>query len=207
MGSGSQFRIGTAQQGQRHGGDQPPGIVHGAIGREQAEPHELHARLRRKLATQHADAQLDSAVERGRRGQAPLVDGSGLGAVFGLGAETDEAPAAGAAGGGHELKVRGEVGLDLAGIPMVRVANALPGEIADDLGRRVPEHTGDGVGVCQVSLHHRGRRAEIGQAPGVAPWPHERGDREPAAEKRTRDVRADEPSRARQENPHRRQPR
>src|SRR5207247_11459664 len=134
--SGRQIWPLAPRQAQRPRWDQPAGLVHGTVAREEPEPDELHPRLRRELAAEEADAQLDGAIERRRRGRAPLVDARALRPVLGLRPEADPAAAAGAGGGREEVEMSLQIGAHLARVLVEAVADGVPGAIADPLGGR-----------------------------------------------------------------------
>src|SRR5262249_54637980 len=153
--SRGQFRPYAAEERERDRGDEPARAIRRAVAREEPQPDELHARPGGQLSADEAETELDRAVERGGLRRTTLADPCRPRPVFGLRSESDPAPTPCPARGCEETEVRGEVPADLARVVVEAVADAFPGEVADDLGRRLRDDPLDQRGVVQVGVDDR----------------------------------------------------
>src|SRR5262245_41226781 len=200
--SRGQFRPLPAEGGERGRRGAPAAGGRRAVAREEPRPRELRASPGGELPAEEAEAELDRAVERGRLRRAALVDPRLPGAVLGLRPESYPAPAPRPAGAREEREMRGQVPADLARVVVEAVADAFPGEVADDVRCRADDDPLGRWRFVQVGVHDRQPPTEIGDAPRLGAGTHHRGGVDSPGDEAARDVRAEEAGRPGEEDSH-----
>jgi hypothetical protein len=98
--------------------------------------------------------------------------------------------------------VCGQVVANLAGLVVEAIADAFPGEVADDLRRSFDEDTLDRRSVVQVSADEGELSPKVGDAPWVAARANHRSRVNSSGEKSSGDVGAEESARSGEEDFH-----